>query len=63
MYGLVVLLFESKFFKTYISNFIYLGVIGFLVNLIVTALLLWRIITYYLPIAVGGIVIISDGGT
>lgn len=32
------------------------------VNIIVTALLLWRIITYYLPIAIGGIVVIADGG-
>ena len=29
-------------------------------NLIVTTLLLWRIITYYLPIAVGGMVIVAD---
>ena len=31
-------------------------------NIIITALLLWRIITYYLPIAIGGIVVIADGG-
>lgn len=31
-------------------------------NIIITALLLWRVITYYLPIAIGGIVVIADGG-
>lgn len=35
--------------------------IFFPANLIVTTLLLWRIITYYLPVAVGGMVVAMDG--
>lgn len=40
LYSLVVLLFESKFFLGEIPNFVYLGVIGFIVNALVIACML-----------------------
>ena len=46
LYGLVVLIFESRFFTDQISNFIYLGAIGFLVNFLVIIGLVMMALNY-----------------